>query len=117
MKDKILFIFSRYHSDPNNIHYKCGTGVAQLEIMGVLENLGYQVYFGGQEDSSYPEDYIKESKAIVYIAPALPKFIKYQPKGKLILFANNTHVLVRNKRMRDSAAKWGLPVESLGPEK
>jgi len=116
-KDKILFIFSRYHMDPKNIHHKCGTGVAQLEILGTLENLGYDVYFGGQEDFFYPKEYITESKAIIYIAPAFPKFIKYRPTAKLILFANNSHVLVRNQRMRDSAKKWALDAESLGQEK
>jgi glycosyltransferase involved in cell wall biosynthesis len=60
---------------------------------------------------------VQESKAIIYIAPALKKFIHLKPKGKLILFANNSHVLERNSRMKESAAKWGLPVESLGPEK
>lgn len=116
-KEKILFIFSRFHANPNNIHYNCGSGLTQRKILGVLQRLGYDVYFGGQEDLSYPKDYITESKAIIYLAPALPKFINYKPKGKLILWANNSHVLERNKRMRESAAKWNLPVESLGPEK
>ncbi len=115
-KEKVLFIFSRFHANPKNIYHKCGTGVAQLEILGVLEQLGYDVYFAGQEDSTYPKEYIQESRAIIYIAPALPKFIRYKPKAKLILFANNSHVLVRNARMRASAAKWGVSVESLGPE-
>jgi len=116
MKPKILFIFSRFHANPKNIHYNCGTGVAQRQILMVLQDLGFDVYFGGQEDWSYPKEYITESKAIIYIAPALPKILKYQPKGKLILFANNSHVLVRNARMKQTAEKHNLPVESLGPE-
>jgi glycosyltransferase involved in cell wall biosynthesis len=116
-KGKVLFIFSRFHKDPNNIHHKCGTGLVQEEILGVLDSLGYDTYFGGQEDWWYPKNYITESKAIIYIAPAFPKFMKYEPKGKLILWANNCHVLTRNQRMHDSAKKWNVPVESLGPEK
>src|SRR6266404_7148962 len=115
-KPKVLFIFSRFHKDEKNIHFKAGSGLTQLKILGVLERLGYDVYFGGQEDFAYPKNYILESKAIIYLAPALPEFINYKPKGKLILWANNSHVLVRNARMRQSAEKWGLPVESLGPE-
>lgn len=117
LKNKALFIFSRYHKDPKNIHHKCGTGIAQLEILGLLENMGYDVFFGGQEDLSYPKEYVVDSKFIIYIAPAIFKILKHKPKGKLILFANNSHVKVRNQRMRDSAKRWGLPVESLGPEK
>lgn len=115
-KEKVLFIFSRFHADKKNIYHKAGSGLTQVKILEVLEDLGYDVYFGGQEDWWYPQNYIREAKAIIYIAPALPKFIKHHPTGKLILFANNSHVLVRNQRMRDSAKKWNLPVESLGPE-
>lgn len=116
-KEKILFIFSRFHADPKNIYHKAGAWLTPRKVLDVLEELNYDVYYGGQEDFRYPKNYICEAKAIIYIAPAFFKIIKYKPKGKLIIFANNSHVLERNKRMRESAAKWNLPVESTGPEK
>lgn len=115
-KEKILFIFSRFHADPKNMYHKAGAWTTPKKVLDVLEDLGYDVYYGGQEDFGYPKNYIKEAKAIIYIAPALPKFVNHKPKGKLILFANNSHVLERNRRMHESAKKWNLPVESTGPE-
>lgn len=115
-KEKILFIFSRFHADPKNIYHKAGAWTTPKKILDVLEDLGYDVYYGGQEDWVYPKNYIKEAKAIIYIAPAFFKLMKYKPSGKLIIFANNSHVLERNRRMRESAKKWGLPLESTGPE-
>jgi glycosyltransferase involved in cell wall biosynthesis len=116
LSGRVLLIGSRLFSDPENPFHTSGTGITQGHILGVLEELGFDVYFGGQEDAAYPIKYITESRAIIYLAPALPKFINYKPRGKLILCAWSSHVLVRNQRMRDSARKWGLPVESLLPE-
>jgi glycosyltransferase involved in cell wall biosynthesis len=116
-KEKILFIFSRFHADPKNIYHKAGAWLTPRKVLDVLEELNFDVYYGGQEDYRYPRNYVQEAKAIIYIAPAFFKIIKYNPKGKLIIFANNSHVLVRNSRMKASAEKWGLPLESTGPEK
>ncbi len=116
IRRRFLFIFSRLHSDPHHIHYKCGSGITQQQILHALHELDLDVCFGGQEDPSYPEDYVRHSAAILFIAPALRKLLPHKPSGKLILYANNSHVLTRNERMRASAKTWRLPVESTAPE-
>lgn len=88
-----------------------GAGRMEQEAFRCLQEIGMDSRFVGQEDRRFPPQVI-DSDLVVSHIPGLMR-IHWRFRGVSILYTCNTHVAVRNRRLRESAARWGLSTAGL----
>ncbi len=84
----------------------------QDEVLVSLNAMGYETFFYGQEDPSYPAAILRSADVIVTLPPGLLKLPRFY-SGLTYLYTCNTHIDVKTRRLETSSKRWGLPAERI----
>ena len=86
-----------------------GAGRMPQDAFRCLQEVGFDTRFVGQDARRYPPEVIDSDLVVAHI-PGLMR-LPWRCLGTTLLYTANTHVSVKNRRLRDSARRWGLAYE------
>jgi len=102
---RAVVLFSRFHY-ANEEWSKCGSGRMQIELIGALKKMGFEVIFAGQEDLHLHR--VLSNSDLIVGATSNAHYIPHTYHGCIFLLTTNSHPKVRIQRLNRLRSIYGL---------